>query len=109
MICRMWRGWTSRANAEAYDSYLKSELFPRVERELTPRGYRGFQLLRLDRGAESEFVTMLWFDSLESVRSFAGENYETPVISEKAHKLLAHYADRCEHYRVSGFLWPAGG
>jgi hypothetical protein len=107
MVCRMWRGWTSRANAQAYDSYLKNELFPRVERELAPRGYRGFHLLRLDRGEEVEFVTMLWFDSIESVQSFAGANYETPVISEKARGLLAHFADRCEHYDLSGFRWPS--
>jgi hypothetical protein len=78
----MWRGWTSSVNADAYDSYLQNELFPRVERELTRRGYRGFHLLRLDRGDEVEFVTMLWFDSIESVQSFSGTNYETPVISE---------------------------
>jgi hypothetical protein len=59
MICRMWHGWTLPENADAYDSYLKNELFPRVEQELTPRGYRGFHLLRLERGSEVEFVTML--------------------------------------------------
>lgn len=105
MICRVWRGWTSQENAAAYNSYLTQELLPRVERELAARGYRGFQVLRLDRGSEVEFMTMLWFDSIESVKGFAGEDYETPVISERAKKLLAHYADRCEHYEVSGFRW----
>jgi heme-degrading monooxygenase HmoA len=103
----MWRGWTSRANADSYDSYLKSELFPHVKAELGARGYRGFQLLRHDRGDEVEFVTMLWFDSLDAVRGFAGANYEIPVISEKAHRLLSHYAECSEHYEVSGFNWPA--
>jgi hypothetical protein len=106
MICRMWHGWTSRANAAAYESYLKDELFPHVERELASRGYRGFQLLRLDRGSEVEFMTMLWFDSIESVKSFAGKDHEMPVISDKAKRLLAHYAERCEHYELSGFRWP---
>ena len=106
MVCRVWHGWTSQANAAAYDSYLKDELFPRVERELAGRGYRGFQLLRLDRGNEVEFMTMLWFDSIVSVQSFAGKDYEMPVISDRAKRLLAHYADRCEHYDVSGFRWP---
>lgn len=105
MICRMWRGWTLAANAGAYDSYLKAELFPHVRRELEPRGYRGFHLLRHECGDEVEFVTMLWFDSLEAVRGFAGPNYETPVISEKAQKLLSHYAERCEHYDLSGVDW----
>jgi hypothetical protein len=106
MICRVWQGWTSQENAAAYDSYLKQELFPRVERELASRGYRGFQVLRLNRSSEVEFMTMLWFDSVESVKGFAGKDYETPVISDKAKRLLAHYSDRCDHYDVSGFRWP---
>jgi hypothetical protein len=105
MICRMWRGWTPIANAPAYDSYLRDELFPRVKQELAPRGYCGYQLLRLERGDEVEFVTLLWFDSLQAVQSFAGADYETPVISEKARKLLSRYADRCEHYDLSGSEW----
>ena len=43
VICRMWHGWTATTNADAYDTYLKSELFPRLERELSQRGYCGFR------------------------------------------------------------------
>jgi heme-degrading monooxygenase HmoA len=102
MICRVWRGWTARENAQAYDDYLQTELFPHLEQELRPRGFRGYQLLRLERGAETEFMTMLYFESLEQVRAFAGESYETPVISGKARSLLSHYADRADHFTVSG-------
>jgi heme-degrading monooxygenase HmoA len=105
VICRMWRGWTKTENADAYDNYLQRELFPQVERELSPRGFRGFQLLRQARGNEVEFVTMLWFDSLAAVQSFAGEKYEVPVISQKAHSLLSRFAERAEHYELSGSNW----
>ncbi len=106
MICRMWRGWTKSENADAYDGYLKNELFPHLRRDLTQHGYRGYSVLRLNRGGEEEFVTMVWFESLEAVKSFAGERYEVPVISEKAHQLLTRYADRCDHYTLSGSQWP---
>lgn len=106
MICRIWHGWTSPTNADAYESYLENELFPHVERDLKKRGYRGFQLLRLNRGTEVEFVTMLWFESLENVKSFAGNNYAKPVISEKARTLLARYVDHAEHYELAGSSWP---
>lgn len=102
MICRMWRGWTTGANADAYERYLKDELFPRLKRELTGHGYRGYHVLRLARGEEVEFTTLVWFTSLEAVRSFAGEGYETPLITEKARGLLRRYADRCDHYALSG-------
>ena len=89
-----------------YDSYLQNELFPRIKRELTGRGYLGYHLLRAGKGAEVEFVTMLWFDSLNSVKAFAGENYATPVISDKAKSLLSRYTDRVEHYELSGSNCP---
>src|SRR6266403_602690 len=103
MVCRMWRGWTKTENANAYDTYLKHDLFPRLRQELTQHGYRGFHVLRLNRDDEVEFVTMVWFESLENVRSFAGDDYETPVISDHARTLLIRYADRCAHYDLSGF------
>jgi hypothetical protein len=101
MICRMWRGWTTTANAEHYDSYLRNELFPRLQGELTSHGYRGYHVLRLARAGEVEFVTMVWFDSLHSVQSFAGKDYEHAVVSEKARALLSRYSERCEHYELS--------
>jgi hypothetical protein len=105
MICRMWRGWTSKPKADAYEDYLRNDLFPRVERDLAPHGYKGFHILRLERGEETEFVTMVWFESLQAVRGFAGENYEVPVITEKAAKLLSRYADRCDHYELRDSRW----
>ena len=109
MICRMWHCWTSVANADASDSYLQNELFPHVKRELSGRGYLGFQLLRLTAGEEVEFVTMLWFDSLESVQAFAGQHYAEPVISEKARSLLSRFGDRVDHYVLSGSSFASVG
>jgi hypothetical protein len=100
MICRLWKGWTARENADAYEDYLRSELFPRVAAELATRGYEGHHVLRLERDGETEFVTMVWFTSLDAVRGFAGDDYGTPVISAKAQLLLSRYADRCDHYEL---------
>ena len=102
MVCRVWRGWTTVENAQSYDDYLQKELFPRLERDISKLGYRGYQLLRLAREEEVEFMTMLWFDSLDHVRCFAGEHYEVPVISEKARSLLLRYANRADHFELRG-------
>jgi hypothetical protein len=105
MICRMWHGWTTASQADAYDNYLRNDLFPRLQRELGDAGYRGFHVLRLDRESEVEFVTLVWFDSLDAVRSFAGESYAAPVISAKARALLTHYDERVEHFELSASNW----
>ena len=103
MIARVWRGYTTPENAGAYEAMLKPELLPGIGK--VP-GYRGSYLLRRETGPEVEFITMLWFESLEKVKSFAGENYAKPVISEKARALLARYVDHAEHYELAGSSEP---
>jgi hypothetical protein len=95
----MWKGWTTGENADAYASYLERELFPRMQRHLS--GYRGYHVLRQAQSREVEFVTLVWFESLAAVRSFAGETYKVPLISNKALRLLSRYQDRCDHYELA--------
>ena len=97
VICRLWHGWTRVEDAHDYEAYLREDLYPRLERELADRGYRGHHVLRREVGNEVEFVTMTWFDSLESVRGFAGDDYETPVITSTAARLLDHYDSKAAH------------
>ena len=99
MISRVWHGWTTPANADAYEALLKSEIFTGIQdRQIV--GYRGIQLLRRSLDAEVEFVTVMWFDSLEAVRVFAGEDYEVAVVPPKARTLLSRFDARSQHYQV---------
>ncbi len=101
MICRLWHGWTKTTDADAYETYLRDELYPRLDRELAKHGYRGHHVLRRTVGDEVELVTMTWFDSLDTVRGFAGDDYETPVISETAARLLHHYDPKAAHFDLA--------
>jgi heme-degrading monooxygenase HmoA len=96
----MWRGWTAAANADAYERFLRSELFPEVAR--LP-GFLGARILRRPAESEEEFVTLTMFESLDAVRAFAGEDYETPVIEPEAQRLLSRYEDRAVHYATVDF------
>jgi hypothetical protein len=95
-------GWTSWENASAYRSYLTEELFPKLQRELASHGYLGYDVLTRPLDLEVEFVTLVWFESLGGVKAFAGEDYETPVVNEKARRLLARHESRCVHLDVAG-------
>ncbi len=99
MISRIWHGWTVPANADAYEALLKSEIFTGIQNRHIS-GYRGIHLLRRDVGDEVEFITIMWFDSLEAIRVFAGEDYEAAVVPPKARALLAHFDARSQHYTV---------
>ena len=97
MIARIWRGWTSPHNADAYEEFLRTKMFPSIHR--VP-GYLGADLLRQDAGEEIAFVTVTRFESLESVRIFAGEDYEEAVVEPEARRLLSRFDKRSEHYEV---------
>ena len=99
MISRVWHGWTTPANADAYEALLKSEIFIGIKNRHIA-GYRGIQLFRRSLEKEVEFVTVMWFDSLEAVKVFAGEDYEACVVPPKARALLSHFDARSQHYEV---------
>ena len=99
MISRIWHGWTTLQNADAYESLLKTEIFTGIQNRQMA-GYRGIQLLRRNAGDEVEFITIMWFDSLEVVRVFAGEDYEQANVPPKARALLARFDARSQHYEV---------
>ena len=102
MVCRMWRGWAAGANAPLYDRYLKEDLFPRLAATIAGQGYRGYQILTRPVGEETEFTTLVWFDSLASIRAFSGEGFERAVVTEKAAALLSRWEPLASHHDLSG-------
>jgi antibiotic biosynthesis monooxygenase (ABM) superfamily enzyme len=99
MITRIWRGWTTPQNATAYQALLQDEIFPGIARRGVT-GYQGITLLRRDLADEVEFVTVMRFDSIASVKAFAGEDYELAVVPPRARALLARFDERSAHYET---------
>ena len=99
MIARLWRGWTSPANADAYERLLREEIFNGIAARRIP-GYHGIELFRRALEDGVEFVTLMRFDSLDAVRGFAGEAYETAVVPPRARALLQRFDARSAHYEI---------
>lgn len=99
MISRIWRGWTTHENAAAYQTLLQTEVLPGIASRQV-KGYRGAHLLRRDLETEVEFVTILWFETMDAVREFAGSCYEAAVVLSKARALLSRFDDRAAHYQT---------
>jgi heme-degrading monooxygenase HmoA len=99
MVARIWRGYTSFENADVYENFLKTDFMPSIERKKIP-GYRKFQLLRKNEADEVSFITIMWFDSLEQIKNFAGEDYEKAVVHPTAQALLKRYDDRSQHFEL---------
>ena len=99
MIGRMWHGWTSLENADTYERLLKEDIFPGIAAKHVA-GYKGIQLFRRPLDQEVEFLTIMWFDSWEAVKQFAGEDYERAYVPEQARAGLARFDARAQHYEL---------
>ncbi|MGH7709823.1 MAG: antibiotic biosynthesis monooxygenase [Gemmatimonadaceae bacterium] len=104
MIERVWHGWTASENADTYERLLKTEIFPGIAAK-NVSGYRGIRLLRRPlANGDVEFLTIMTFDSLDAVRAFAGEDYETAYVPASARAVLARFDERSLHYELRKHL-----
>jgi antibiotic biosynthesis monooxygenase (ABM) superfamily enzyme len=99
MICRLWRGWTAPDNADAYERIVRSEVIPDIEARRIP-GFRHIDLMKRTLGDEVEFQTCMWFDSLEAIKAFVGEDHSVSHVPESARSVLKRFDERAAHYEV---------
>lgn len=99
MISRIWRGWTTPANADAYQQLLLTTVLPGI----AARNIRGYLAVRVDRrelDGEVEFVTTMLFVDEAAVREFAGPTPNASVVPPAARALLARFDAHSAHYTV---------
>lgn len=107
-IRRIWHGWTTPENADAYWAVLRQTVIPGIEAKSIP-GYRGIEVLRRDHESEVEFVTMMTFDSLRSVIDFQGEDYAKAYVPDVARAVLKRWDPIATHYEVVAETSPPTG
>jgi len=98
MIGRLWHGWTTIEDAPRYEEHLRRETFPAL------RGIEGYvegYVLRRDSGDRVDFAVLTLWESLEAIRRFAGDDYETAVVPEEARRALRGFGERVTHYEVA--------
>jgi heme-degrading monooxygenase HmoA len=100
MVARIWHGWTTNENADVYERLLREEILPGIAAKGV-EGYKQIQLLKRELpSGEVEFTTIMWFDSWDAVKEFAGEDYELAYVPAKARAVLARFDERSQHYDV---------
>jgi len=98
MVARTWRGWTRREAAEAYVAYLEQTGMPAYRS--TP-GNRGAWILRHDGGDLTEFVTLTFWESLEAIRGFAGDDIEVAVFYPEDDRFLVKREEGVTHWQIN--------
>ena len=99
----MWTGTVRLADADAYADYIRETGL--AEYAATP-GNRGAWMLRRDDGELTEFITLSFWESLESIRAFAGDDVEAAVYYPEDDRYLVERGPRVRHYVVTSEARP---
>jgi heme-degrading monooxygenase HmoA len=97
VIARIWRGRVRSEDADAYVEYLHETGM--VEYRATP-GNRAAYILRREQGERTEFTTLTFWDSLDAVKAFAGDDYEQAVYYPEDDRFLVERESTVKHYEV---------
>jgi heme-degrading monooxygenase HmoA len=97
VILRTWSARATKSGAEAYSSYFQKTLLPQL-RELD--GFSGAFLLARDDDELVELTAHTLWDSLESIRAFAGDDITTAVVEPEALAVLEHSDSTVVHRDV---------
>jgi antibiotic biosynthesis monooxygenase (ABM) superfamily enzyme len=98
-VCRLWRGWTTPENADAYERIVRGDVIADIEARRIP-GFRHIDLMKRHLGDEVEFQTLMWFDSLDAIKAFMGEDYSVSHVPAAAQAVLSRFDERAVHFDV---------
>jgi|SRR4051812_14073494 heme-degrading monooxygenase HmoA len=97
MIARSWHGRVPRAKAAAYEAYLRKTGLSDYRQVA---GNRGVYLLRRDEGDITHFTTLTFWDSVETIQAFAGQDYERARYYPEDDDYLLEREPFVTHYTV---------
>ncbi len=97
MIARIWSGRAEKDRVPAYLDHFDKEVLPRLE---AIEGFRGAHVLRLEVEDLVEFTVMTFWESMEAVRSFAGDDPDHAVVAPAAAGILHDWDEHVRHHEV---------
>ena len=99
MIVRMWHGRVPTGKAEAYRAFLNERAIPDYQ---SVAGNLGVYILERREGDVTHFITMTFWESLEAIRGFAGDDVEAAKYYPEDRDFLLEFEPRVVHYEVVG-------
>lgn len=99
MIARLWHGTTAAEKANEYLEYLNRTGIPDYR---NTAGNRGAYVLRKIEGGKAHFYTLSFWESLDAIKKFAGEDYEKARYYPQDEDFLLEFEPTVQHFDVMG-------
>jgi len=97
MIARIWHGITPKSKADEYVEYLNRTGIPDYQ---ATEGNRGVHVLRRIEGEQAHFLTLTFWDSVDAIKKFAGEDFEKARYYPEDKDFLLEFEEKVTHYEV---------
>lgn len=97
MIVRTWRGWTRPEDTDTYADYILGTGI--IEYKETP-GNRGAYIVSRRDGDRTEFLTISFWDTRESIVAFAGDDIDQAVFYPEDDRYLIDRETTVKHFTV---------
>ena len=97
MIERHWKGIVKTEEADYYIQHLLNDTFPKLS---AITGFVRSAILKRNVGQGIEFRIVTVWDSLDSIRQFAGDTPEVAVVPPVAQKMMVEYDATVAHYEI---------
>lgn len=97
MIARIWHGVTPKSKADEYVEYLHRTGVPDYR---AVEGNHGVHVLRRIEGEQAHFLTLTFWDSVEAIKKFAGEDFEKARYYPEDQDYLLEFEEKVSHYEV---------
>lgn len=98
MIARIWRGATRAEDADVYAEYIRETGIAAYA--ATPGNLGAYLLYRIE-GDRAEILTLSLWESLESIRGFAGQDLERAVFYPEDDRFLIERDPTARHFVVA--------
>jgi heme-degrading monooxygenase HmoA len=99
MMVRMWHGRVPTVKAKAYREFLNERAIPDYR---SVAGNLSVHILEREEGEVTHFITLTFWQDLESIRAFAGEPVERAKYYPEDKDFLLEFEPEVVHYRVVG-------
>jgi heme-degrading monooxygenase HmoA len=106
MIARTWHAMATREQGSAYQRHFATKVVAHLK---TIAGYAGASLLRREVDGGVEYLAITLWDSLDSIRAFAGPDPEKAIVDPQARAMLTKFDPIAGNYQLAHTDNPAAG
>ena len=100
MITRIWHGRTSTADAKEYREFV---IKTGISEYTAIKGNLGAQIWQREEGDVTHIYTVSWWKDYESIKEFAGDDFEKAKYYEEDKKYLLEFEPNVMHCEAFDF------